>query len=81
MWPGADRRALSRAFDSMEFQQVSLDKCTVRVSGPTANAACDGWITYVPKVGKKDPRTLTRQWDFALQKDTGAWLITTAAVR
>jgi hypothetical protein len=81
VWPGADRRALSRAFNQIEYQQVSLDACKVRVSGATANADCDGWITFVPKVGKKDPRTVMRQWDFALQKGAGGWQITTASSR
>ena len=81
VWPSADHRALSRAFDAIEFQEVSLDTCNVRVSGATAVADCDGRITYVPKIGKKDPRTVTRQWGFALQREGDAWLITTAAVR
>ena len=81
VWPTADQRALSKAFDAIEFQEVSLDTCNVRVSGGTAVADCDGRITYVPKVGKKDPRLVVRKWDFALQKNGDAWTITTAAVR
>jgi hypothetical protein len=81
VWPRADGRALKRAFDAIEYQQVTMDRCNVRVSGATAVADCDGWISYVPKVGKKDPRTLARRWDFELQKDGGAWKISTAAVR
>ena len=81
VWPHADRRVLSRAFDSIESQQVYFEKCDVQVSGSAATASCGGWLTYVPKVGKKDPRSVSRQWDIALQKGAGEWQITTAAVR
>jgi hypothetical protein len=81
VWPHADRRVLSRAFDSIESQQVYFERCDVQVSGSAATASCGGWLTYVPKVGRKDPRSVSRQWDLALQKGAGGWLITTAAVR
>ena len=72
---------LSRAFDSIESQQVYFERCDVQISGSAATAYCGGWMTYVPKVGKKDPRSENRQWDFALQKGAAEWQITTAAVR
>ena len=81
VWPQADQRVLSRAFDSIESQQVYFERCDVQISGSAATAYCGGWMTYVPKVGKKDPRSESRQWDFALQKGAGEWRITTAAVR
>ena len=81
VWPQADRRVLTRAFDSIESQQMYFEKCDVRVSDSGATASCGGWLIYVPKVGKKDPRSVSRQWDFALQKGAGEWRITTAAVR
>ena len=81
VWPHADQRALSRAFDSIESQEVYFARCDVQISGPAATATCNGWMTYVPKVGKKDPRSVNRQWDFALQQRAGDWQITTAAVR
>jgi ketosteroid isomerase-like protein len=81
VWPHADRRVLTRAFDSIESQQMYFENCDVQVSESGATASCGGWLTYVPKVGKKDPRSISRQWDFALQKGAGEWRITTAAVR
>jgi len=81
VWPHADRRALSRAFDSIESQQVYFERCDVQISGSAATAYCGGWMNYVPKVGKKDPRSVSRRWEFALQKGAGDWQITTAAVR
>lgn len=81
VWPQADRRVLTRAFDSIASQEVYFEKCDVRISESGATASCGGWLTYVPKVGKKDPRSISRQWDFALHKGAGEWRITTAAVR
>jgi hypothetical protein len=81
VWPRVDQRALARAFETLESQQVNFDRCRVRVQGRTATADCAGSVTYVPKVGRKDPRTVERRWDFALQKRTGAWHITRAMTR
>jgi hypothetical protein len=81
VWPRVDQRALARAFETLESQQVNFDSCRVRVQGRTATADCAGSVTYVPKVGRKDPRTVERRWDFALQKRTGAWQITRAMTR
>jgi hypothetical protein len=81
VWPHADRRVLTRAFDSIESQEVYFEKCDVQIADSGATASCGGWLTYVPKVGKKDPRSISRQWNFALHKGAGEWRITTAAVR
>ncbi len=81
VWPHVDQRVLSRAFDSIESQQVYFERCDVQISGSAATASCGGWMNYVPKVGKKDPRSVSRQWDFVLQKGAGEWQITTAAIR
>ena len=81
VWPDVDQRALARAFETLESQQVTFERCRVRVQGRTATADCAGSVTYVPKVGRKDPRTVERRWDFALQKGPGAWHITRAMAR
>ena len=81
VWPNVDERALARAFETLESQQFRFDSCRVRVLGQTARADCAGAVTYVPKVGKKDPRTVERRWDFALRKGPDAWQITEATVR
>jgi ketosteroid isomerase-like protein len=81
VWPRADRRVLTRAFDSIESQEVYFERCEVQVAESGATASCGGWLRYVPKVGKKEPRFFNRRWDFALQKRAGEWRITTATVR
>lgn len=81
VWPSADRRVLTRAFEAIESQEVYFERCDVEVADSGATASCGGWLRYVPKVGKKEPRFFNRRWDFALQKRAGEWRITTAAVR
>lgn len=81
VWPSADRRVLTRAFEAIESQEVYFERCDVEVADSGATASCGGWLRFVPKVGKKEPRFLNRRWDFALQKRAGEWRITTAAVR
>ena len=81
VWPTVDRDALARAFKTLEYQQFNFDECRVRVGGQTASADCDGWVTFVPKVGSKDARTVARRWDFELSKGTESWRITQARMR
>jgi hypothetical protein len=81
VWPAVDERALAKAFQALESQQVSFDQCRVSVAGQRARADCAGRVTYVPKVGNKDARTIARRWDFALQKRSDAWHITDATIR
>ena len=81
VWPTVDQRALTRAFHTLESQQFSFDRCTVRVVARDATADCVGSVTFVPKVGRKDPRTVARRWDFELRKGTDAWLITQASIK
>lgn len=80
VWPGVDERSLARAFDTLQSQQVSLGQCAVEVDGATANASCNGTITWTPKVGGGS-QTAARQWRFELQSGNGTWQITRAQVR
>jgi hypothetical protein len=79
-WPRVNRGALSRAFDGLESQQVSLGTCDVAVRGVTARAACHGTTTWRPKIGggvHTDPRT----WTFDLAKAGTDWQIVNARVQ
>jgi hypothetical protein len=80
VWPGVDRRALSSAFQGLSSQEVSLGRCDVRVSGPTAQAECRGTAKWTPKVGG-GPQTAARQWRFNLKSVGNDWVITSATVR
>ena len=81
VWPTVDRQALARAFGTLESQQFTFDSCTIQVAGLGASASCAGWVSYVPRVGNKDPRTLQRAWAFDLQKRQDSWLITSATMK
>ena len=81
VWPGVDERALSRAFDSLASQTVSLEDCQIAVNGATANASCRGQAKYVGKVGSGAARTEPRTWRFELRRDGETWKIANAEAR
>lgn len=82
VWPSLDSRALARAFDGLQSQQLVFDGCDVTVTGARAQAACHGSATYVPRVGDRTPRTQARQWNFQLERGAGdQWRILTASTR
>lgn len=81
VWPTVDARALARAFQGLESQDIKFTRCDVTVSllGGSASAACQGWATYVPRIGNKDARTVSRRWTFQLRKVQDSWVISKAA--
>jgi DNA polymerase III gamma/tau subunit len=80
VWPGVNERSLTRAFESLESQRVSLGRCSVRIDGGAARADCSGSVTWTPKVGG-GPQSQPRQWQFELSHANGAWVITRAEAR
>ena len=81
VWPRVDRAALSRAFDSLASQDVSLGRCSVTVKGRNALATCAGSTTWTPKIGNGSPRREGRNWTFELAKSGTAWQILSARVQ
>ena len=81
VWPSVDVRALSRAFDALESQAIVFDDCTVNLVGSDARAVCQGNLTYVPKIGRKSPRTVGQHWSFLMKKTAGEWTIAGAQMR
>ncbi len=81
IWPRVNRSALSRAFDGLASQQVSLDQCDVDVHGVTARAICAGSATWAPKIGNGNARTEPRNWTFQLAKAGSDWQIVSARVQ
>jgi len=81
VWPGVNRAALSRAFDSLASQDISLGTCAVDVSGASARATCAGAATWAPKVGGGGARTEQRNWTFQLAKAGEDWQIVNARVQ
>jgi hypothetical protein len=81
VWPAVNRSALSRAFDGLASQRVSLEKCSIDVKGTTAHATCAGSTTWSPKIGNGGPRTEPRNWTFQLAKAGEDWQIVGARVQ
>ena len=80
VWPALDRKALTRAFDGLASQAVSLGSCEVRIVGESAIADCAGSATWTPKVGGRSHRQ-ARQWQFQLRSVDAGWQIVSATVR
>ncbi len=81
VYPAVNRSALSRAFDSLASQQVSLERCSVDVRGAIAHATCAGSATWSPKIGNGGMRTDARNWTFQLAKAGTDWQIVSARVQ
>lgn len=81
VWPGVNRAALSRAFDSLASQRISLGDCRVDVAGSSARAHCAGSATWAPKVGGGGTRTEARDWTFELARAASGWQIVSARVQ
>jgi hypothetical protein len=82
IWQGLDTRALQRAFSTLSQQDVSFDRCDVRVTSvDTAVASCRGLLSYVPKIGDGSPQQRRLTWTFDFQRAAGRWLIAAVSAR
>ena len=81
VWPSVDHKALSKAFDRLEQQQLVFDSCEISVTDARAVASCHGVATYIPRVGNKARRDDRREWEFTLSRVNDAWLIDTVSAR
>jgi len=81
VWPSVNERALSRAFSSVDEQQLELNECSISVAGSNADASCPGILRYVPKVGTRTMRIQRRQWRFELRNSDSRWFIENVEVR
>jgi hypothetical protein len=81
VWPSVDERALARAFAGLQSQGISFERCETEVNGSEARAVCRGRAQYVPKVGRREPLTASRQWTFTLRRAGDGWQIASAEVR
>jgi hypothetical protein len=75
VWPTVDQRALARAFERLERQNLLFANCAIDTRGLRATATCTGTAEYVPKVGTRTARIDERQWMFVLRKVDQQWLI------
>ena len=81
VWPTVDTKALRKAFDRLEQQDLVFDACQIAVTDARAVASCRGFAWYVPRVGNKNPHDDQREWEFRLRKSGEAWLIDTVSAR
>lgn len=81
VWPSVDARALTRAFRSLEEQEIAFDSCDIDANGTRATASCGGTMRYVPRIGNRDPRTERRRWQFTMRRVGDRWLIDTVQSR
>jgi len=81
VWPSLDDRALQRAFQRLNAQNVQFASCGVSITGPAANARCLGNATYRPKVGSRVMRVTGREWTFNLARSEGGWQIVNATIQ
>ena len=80
VWPTADERGLSHAFNGLASQSVSLGRCDVRVNGAAAQATCDGTQRWTPKVGG-GAQSAPRRWQFQLRNTGDRWVISQVSVK
>jgi len=81
VYPGVDRRALSRAFNTLSSQQIYLADCRIDVLQSNAQATCAGTATWTAKVGGGS-RDQARRWHFDLKQVAGGdWQITAVKVQ
>lgn len=78
VWPGVNEAALARAFEGLESQTLTFNRCDVQLRGTTASVACTGTTRYIPKIGSRAPRVEPLAWNFTLRKRADDWEIETA---
>jgi hypothetical protein len=73
--PSHDVRALSRAFDGLDRQDVSFDRCDIDAGDERGSAVCVGTVRYVPRVGRSVEREGRITWTFHLTRLGDDWRI------
>ena len=81
VWPSVDAKALRKAFERLEEQQLIFNSCQIAVGEVRAVVSCDGLARYVPRVGNRDPHDDRRQWEFTLSRVDDVWLIDKVSAR
>jgi hypothetical protein len=81
IWPSVDAKALGKAFESLERQDLIFNSCQIAVRDVRAVASCDGTARYVPRIGNRDLHDDRRSWEFKLRKIDDVWLIEKVSAR
>lgn len=75
IWPSVDRRALNRAFERLQDQELDLERCTYAVSSTSATARCDGTLRYARRIGDTSPKVEQHTWTIEFVKKGSTWHI------
>jgi hypothetical protein len=75
VWPTVNAETLRKAFDQLQAQDVSFERCQIGIKGPRAEAACTGAEFYVPRAGSRTAQVDRRHWRFSLLRVNDEWLI------
>lgn len=81
LWPSLDQRALTRAFASLDRQDVNFDRCDIDASEERGSAVCVGTVRYVPRVGRSVEKEGRITWTFDLARSGEDWRITKLSAR
>jgi hypothetical protein len=81
VWPGANTKALSKAFEQLEEQSLQFDSCAIHATGTVAEASCTGTAMYIPSVGKRTEHVAARKWSFQFRQVKGVWVIASVTSR
>jgi hypothetical protein len=81
LWPSLDQRALTRAFASLDRQDVSFDRCDIDASEERGSAVCVGTVRYVPSVGRGVEKEGRITWTFDLTRSGEDWRIAKLSAR
>jgi hypothetical protein len=80
-WPGANTKALSKAFEQLVEQSLQFDSCAIHATGTVAEASCTGTAMYIPSVGKRTEHVDARKWSFQFRQVKGVWVIASVTSR
>jgi hypothetical protein len=79
VWPSADQRALTEAFDALASNRVVFSACAIELNPANAAIAlCQARVEYTPKIGDRASHQALQQWRFAINRVAQAWTIQTA---
>jgi hypothetical protein len=81
IWPKVDTRALARAFSTLSQQDMSFDRCTLKIDGVHATAECAGEIRYTRRTGDQTPRTRPLSWSIDLERTYERWQISSVSAQ
>lgn len=75
VWPTANQEDLTRTFTAVREQRLWLHDCSISAGQEQASGRCRGTLRYRPRVGDHSTRLRYGTWRFALEQESGRWLI------